>query len=213
MPNADLPTTHEAIRELVAREDAAALELLTDVAASGDPFLRRTAVEAIGNHPQAGSVHAVILTALTDPSEYVVRTACNVVAKCGIFEAHDRLLSHLASPSGSTRESALHALCAIWHDSDFSMVFRIYQRDDEIRVRRKAASVLRATVSSETWRRLFDVFSVDELARHRQWACELAEAFSGIEMMPLLSKLTCDPDGHVRKAASRAVETISARMG
>jgi hypothetical protein len=157
-------------------------------------------------------LQAIILRALIDPSEYVVRAACNVVAKCKISEAHDLVLSILASRSGSTRETALHAVTAVWQDADFSVVFRAYQGDAEIRVRREAASVLRAHVVSENWRTLFNAFYVDELARHRQWACEIAEAFSGAEIVPLLSKLTLDSDGHVRKAASRGIEIISSRQ-
>jgi len=211
MPNVELPTTHEAIRELVSRRDAAALELLTKVAASDDQFFRRTAVEVIGKHKEVRSLQGVILRALIDPSEYVVRAACDVVARCKVSEAHDLILSNLASTSGSTRQSALRAISAIWQDADFSVVFRAYLRDAEIHVRREAAWVLRTRAVSENWRTLFDAFSVDVLARHRQWAREIAEAFSNAEMVPLLSKLAFDSDGHVRKAASRAIEIISAR--
>jgi HEAT repeat protein len=212
MPKIELPTTYQAIRDLGSREDAAALELITGAAASDDQFLRRTAIEVIGNHPQVGSLHAIILRALTDPSEYVVRTACNVVAKCRIAEAHDRVSSILASRSGATRETALRALSTVWQDADFSVVFRIFQNDPEIEVRRGAASVLRAHADAKNWRTVFDAFHSDELARHRQWACEIAAALSNVEIVRLLSRLTLDSDGHVRKAASRAIETILARQ-
>jgi hypothetical protein len=58
----------------------------------------------------------------------------------------------------------------------------------------------------------FDVFCVDELARHRQWACEIAERFSGAEVLPVLSTLSLDIDGHVRKAALHASRTVSGRV-
>jgi HEAT repeat protein len=213
MPNVELPTTHEAIRELVSRQDAAALELLADVAASDDQFLRRTAVEVVGNHLQFRSLQSVILNALTDRSEYVVRTACDVVAKCKISEAHDLILSLLESISGSTRQTALRALSAIWRDADFSAAFRAYERDAEIRVRREAAWALRKHAVAENWRVLFEAFSEDELARHRQWACEIAKSFAGAdETRQLLSKLTFDSNGHVRKAAARTIEMISTRQ-
>jgi HEAT repeat protein len=156
-------------------------------------------------------LQTVILNALVDTSDYVVRTACEIVAKLEISEAHDLMLSLLARASGSTRQTALRALCAIWCDADFPVVFHAYERDAEIRVRREAAWVLRRRAATENWRMLFDAFSVDELARHRQWACELAENFSGVEIPPLLSQLSFDSSGHVRKAASRAIEIISAR--
>lgn len=213
MPVAKLPTTQEGVRELTFRQDMGALQLLTDVAGSDDEFLRRTAVEVIGNHPQARSLQPVIVKALKDPSGYVVRTACDVVAKCEIFEAHDVVLSNIASVSGATRRAAIRALSVIWNEPDFDVVFPVYQRDVEINVRKEAAWVLRTHASPKTWRTLFDAFSVDELARHRQWACEVAQAFSGAEIVPLLAALGLDPDGHVRKAASRAIKAISTRRG
>jgi hypothetical protein len=66
-------------------------------------------------------------------------------------------------------------------------------------------------LARQTGRTLFDAFYRDELARHRQWACDLAETFSGTEILPLLLQLSFDLDGHVRKAASRAARTLSSR--
>jgi HEAT repeat protein len=128
-----------------------------------------------------------------------------------LSEAHFIVQSLLANASAATRRSAIRALGTIWVDTDFSSIFRIYVNDSEIDVRREAASVLRLRVSPANWRTLFDAFYRDELARHRQWACDLAEAFSGTEILPLLSQLSLDLDGHVRKAASRAALTLSSR--
>jgi HEAT repeat protein len=154
---------------------------------------------------------AIILGALGDSSGYVVRTACDVVAQWKLSEAHDLVQPLLANRSAVTRRSAIRALGTIWVDTDFSLIFQIYANDSQIDVRREAASVLRLRVGSANWRTLFDAFYRDELARHRQWACELAETFSGTEVLPLLLQLSLDLDGHVRKAASRAALTLSSR--
>ena len=206
-----LPTTHEAVRELGSREDAAALEILAGVAAVDDQFLRRTALEIIGKHPHGRDLGAVILSALGDPSEYVARTACEVVEQWGLLEARNLLVPLLANVNEATRQSAIRALGAVWVDADFPGVFRIYAEDFAADVRREAAWVLRRRATAANWRTLFDAFSEDELVRHRVWACELAGNFSGLEIFPLLSRLASDPDGHVRKAAARATETISSR--
>jgi len=206
-----LPTTHEAVRELVSREDAAALEILAGVAAVDDQFLRRTALAVIGQHPHGRELRAVILSALGDPSEYVVRTACEVVEQWELSEAHDLLLPLLANLNEATRQSAIRALGAVWLDADFPLIFRIYTKDLAADVRREAAWVLQRRVSAADWRTLFDAFCGDELVRHRVWACELAGNFSDSEIFPLLLRLASDPDGHVRKAAARATETISSR--
>jgi HEAT repeat protein len=206
-----LPTTHEAVRNLASREDAVALNALADAAAVSDQFLRRTAIEVIGRHPRGRELSAIILGALGDSSGYVVRTACDVVAQWKLSEAHDLVHPLLANVSAATRRSAIRALGTIWADEDFSSIFHIYTNDPKIDVRREAASVLRLRASLANWRTLFDAFYRDELARHRQWACDLAEAFSSTEVLPLLLQLSSDLDGHVRKAASRAARTLSSR--
>jgi hypothetical protein len=211
MPDTRLPTPHEAIHELRSREDAEALKALAAAAKSTDQFLRRSSVEVIGLHPRGRELQSIILDALTDTSGYVVRTACDVVERCKLAEAHDRVRALLADTSEATRQTALRTLGSIWVDEDFPLVFQIYSKDCETDVRREAASVLRQRATSSNWRPLFDAFRLDELARHRSWACELAEAFSAAESLPMLSELACDIDGHVRKAASRAAQAISKR--
>jgi HEAT repeat protein len=200
---------HEALRQLADREDKDALTALAKAAVDNDQFVRRTAVETVGRHPLGRSMGALILAALKDPSSYVVRTACEVVARWKLSKAHELILALLDDPSPATRQSAIRSLNEIWSDADFPLMVHIYSKDSNIRVRREAAFVLRQRASLQNWRPLFDKFYVEDLARHRQWACELAEAFSGTETLPLLSQLSLDRDGHVRKAALKAIKTIS----
>jgi HEAT repeat protein len=211
LPGGQPPMTHEVIRELEFREDAETLKALAQAAASDDQFLRRTAMEVIGRHPQGRELRTIILSAFGDPSEYVVRTACDVVALWGLNEAHKLVAALLTNASKVTRQTAIRALGTLWVDADFPLIFGIYTSASEIDVRREAAWVLRRRVTSAHWRTLFDAFYVDELPRHRQWACELAENFSGPDILPVLSQLSLDVDGHVRKAASQAIQTLSCR--
>jgi hypothetical protein len=210
-PRARPPITHEVIRELASQEDAGALNALAEAAAAEDQFIRRTAVEVIGRHPRGRELRAIILSAIRDPSEYVVRTASEVVAQWELSEAHELVVALLANASKATRQTAIRTLGAIWVDADFPLIFRIYTSAFEIDVRREAAWVLRRRVTSTHWRTLFDAFSVDEFPRHRQWACELAENFSGPDVLRVLSQLSLDDDGHVRKAASRAIRKLLSR--
>jgi len=204
-------TAHDAIRDLGAREDAGALELLADAAASSDQFLRRTAIEVIGHHRHGRELRALILGALEDGSEYVQRTACEVVAQWALSEAHGAVVALLASSSQSTRRVAVRTLGAIWQDADFPPVLHIYAAASETEIRREAAWVLRQHATLARWRTLFDAFSTDELPRHRQWACELAETFSASNIIPALSQLLSDRDGHVRRAAAHAIQIVSNR--
>jgi HEAT repeat protein len=204
-------STVTVIPKLALQEDAAALNALANAAGVEDQFIRRTATEAIGRHPDGRELRSIILRALQDPSEYVVRTACDVVARWALQEAHELVVGLVTNPSAATQQSAIRALGTIWIEADFSMMFRIYSNASENEVRREAAWVLRQRATSAHWRTLFDAFQVDELARHRQWACELAEKFSDPKFLPALSQLSSDVDGHVRKAASKAIQALSNR--
>jgi HEAT repeat protein len=204
-------TAHDAIRDLGARKDAGALTTLADTARSGDQCVRRAAIEVIGRHPHGRELSAVILNALEDGSEYVQRAACDVVAQWELSEARGAVVALLMALSQSTRRVAIRTLGAIWQGTDFPLLFRIYAGASEIEIRREAAWVLRQHATSAQWRTLFDAFSIDELPRHRQWACELAESFSGSDILPVLSQLLSDDDGHVRKTAARAIQVVSNR--
>jgi HEAT repeat protein len=154
-------------------------------------------------------LRGVVLKALGDHSDYVVRTACEAVARWELIEAHERVVALLANASAVTRQAAIRTLDAIWLDSDFLAIFRIYTSARETGIRREAAWVLRRRAASANRRLLFDAFRKDGLPRHRQWACELAETFSAPDIVPLLLPLASDADGHVRKAALRAIRTLS----
>ena len=157
------PTTHEAIRTLVSGEDAGVLSALAEAAAVEDQFLRRTAIEVIGCHSHGRELCTIIMSALGDPSEYVVRAACEVVAQWKFREAHTLVAALLVDASKATRQAAIRALDTIWIDADFSLIFRIYTSASEIGVQRDAAWVLRRRVSPAHWRTLFDAFYLDEL--------------------------------------------------
>src|SRR3954451_24461897 len=100
------PISLEGVRELASREDAGALNELAEAAALKDQFLRRMAIEVIGRHPQGSELSAIILNALGDPSEYIVRTACEVVAQWKFSEAHEPVAALLADVSKATRQAA-----------------------------------------------------------------------------------------------------------
>lgn len=204
--------TYEAIRSLVSRNDDEALSKLRTLSTASDAFVRRTAIEVIGQHRRGRELCAIIVAALSDQSNYVRRTACGIVELWKLAEAHDLLLLFLKEPEASTRECALRALAAVWISTDFQVVFDVYKRDPEITVRREAAWTLRQGTHADDWQPLFSAFHDDELPRHRSWACELAETFGDRDILPALASLIEDEDGHVRKSAALAQRAIMARI-
>lgn len=205
------PERWSAFAALARTGDVTGLQALTDFLQSRDCYVRRAALEAIGNHIQARTSAALIVPGLRDSSEFVVRTACEVAAKLGLYEAHDDLLKLLFSPLESTRQAALCALETLGQDKDFEAVLRVFASDPSKAVRKQAAWTLRSAATSWNWSRLFSLWYADEPPRHRQWACELAETFGDADVLPQLFLLSGDANGHVRKAAHLAAERIQAR--
>jgi HEAT repeat protein len=98
----------------------------------------------------------------------------------------------------------------LWLDSDFEPVFKIHITDKNGNVRTQAAWTLRRNVAQGNWKTLFEVWQKDEMSRHRVWACELAAQFGTVSNLSVLKKLSDDKDGHVRKAAKKAIGILSA---
>ena len=182
--------------------------MLAQAAASKDHFLRRTAIDVIGKHPRGRALRNLILSALSDQSEYVVRTACDVVAKWELTEAHELIVDLLHDARTATRQVAIRTLGKIWIETDFPKVFEIFKNPFDASLHREAAWVLQQHITAKHWQSLFDAFQKNKLPRRRQWACALIEHFSDAGALPALYNLARDPDGHVRKAALQAMTNL-----
>jgi HEAT repeat protein len=178
---------------------------------SPDPYVRRAAAEAIGQHSEGRQLQSVLLDLALDPNEYVVRSACEAVANLGIEAAHDRLVSLLRSGESVTRCAAVRALRRIWRESDFAEVFRMSVHDISDEVAKEAAWTLRERATALNWPALFHEWRTHSIPRHRVWACELAAAFGGFGALSQVRQLLGDADGHVRRMAADALAQIEAR--
>ncbi|MCL4691431.1 MAG: HEAT repeat domain-containing protein [Candidatus Hydrogenedentes bacterium] len=190
------------------RPGGESLRVLAEQLSSPDTHFRRAAVGAIATHPDGRELERDILERLKDPSDQVVREACNTAASLGLRSAHDIIISLLDSSADSTRIAAITALSDLWEDGDFQRLFTLYRREQEEIVRKEAAWVLRDRVGKKNWRELFDCFLADEIPRHRTWACELAGAFGMTDVEKVIQELLNDQDGHVRRAAHDAIDRL-----
>jgi HEAT repeat protein len=205
-----IPARWAAFVALAHTAGERALAVLRESAHSSDPHARRAAVEAIGVHPEGGRAGDIMCRLLADTHDFVVRSACEAAARQQVAEAHDAILRLLDDEDESTRATALLALRELWKDTDFDRVFRVFASDMSTKAQKEAAWTLRSIASPSTWRQLFEVWRADSLPRHRQWACELAAAFGGREVLPDLGRLSNDVDGHVRESAVLAVRQVGA---
>jgi HEAT repeat protein len=191
---------------LGARGDLESLDLLTESTRSDDPYVRRAALEAIGQHRLGSQEEAIVCRMLQDANEYVVRTACDVAAELRLGSAHALITALLKDPTIETRISALLALRSLWRPEDFALVESCFRCDTSAKVRYQAAWVLHAHADAQTAAQLCSLWRDDPLPRHRVWACDLVHRFR-LADSGFLQKLICDKDGHVRLAARRAERT------
>ena len=153
----------------------------------------------------------MVCEGLDDASEYVAWAACEAAVKLKLGAAHDGILTLLEHRPPNLRAAAVRALAVLWRDPDFPKVFHLMQRDSADEVRKDAAWTLRKRADRSNWRLLFDTWRGEHPPRHRLWACELARTFGDGEILPLLAQLAEDRDGHVRKAAARAIAVVQER--
>ena len=199
------PSAWAAFRMLAAWGDEASLRVLCEQAQAPDWRYRRAAIEALAGHALASRARQVIVVALGDVSPYVARTACEAVGSLAIPQARRGISALARDPDPATRGAALRAWAAVWRPEDFEPVYRIYAQDKVEQVRREAAGLLRQHADAANWQRLFAAWSTAPFGRHRVWACELAARFGVAGVEAALRERLHDKDGHVRKAASRAL--------
>jgi HEAT repeat protein len=187
-------------------ETSDALTKLIELSQSSDWRFRRIAIDALAYDLQAKKAIEPLRAALRDSSPYVIRTACKTIAKIKLVELHDNVVALLKSNDPATRQSAVKALDEIWQVTDFDEAFGLLLSDKVAKVRNEAAWTLRAHATNENWMKLFEVWWQDSVIRHRKWACELALMFDAHKVKNELEQLSSDKDGHVRKAALKALE-------
>jgi HEAT repeat protein len=200
------PLAWASFRALSYLGTSVSLKKLIELSQSSDWRFRRSAVDAIAYHPQAEEAIKTVGEALSDSSEYVIRVACEVVAKLKFVALHDKVLHLLTSADPNIRECAAKALNEIWQMDDFDKVYSIYATEKIQKVRNAAAWTLRDHATNDNWLKLFEAWWQDSLVRHRKWSCELASTFGVNQVKKELEKLALDKDGHVRKAAIKALE-------
>jgi len=194
-----------AFQALTKHSSPESFNLLISYSKSSDWRFRRAAIEALTEHPRAKQAIELFIEALSDQSEYVVRTACHSAAVLNIKQAHDTIIQFLKSHNDKTKECALRTIACLWSPNDFSLVYSLFTSDLNEKIRREAAWTLRKIASEESWQILFNTWKNDTFPRHRLWACEVAYKYGTIDCRNDLEILAKDNDGHIRKAAAKAL--------
>lgn len=204
--NADLGAQRwAAIRALGCKNTQESIHLLAHYLQSKDLYIKRAALEALSFHSESSSLTKQILAFLADASPILVRTACETVKSLKLVVAHDLIIKLIRDPSEETRIIALSTISELWRATDFGIILTIFKHDGSDSVKKEAAWVLYNHATSENWSELFNSWHLDNLPRHRSWACKLAAKFGSRDIRDKLKILAVDEDGHVRKAAQVAI--------
>ena len=181
---------------------------LIELSQSPDWRFRRSAIEAMAYHPQVEKAIGTIHRALEDSSHYVISAALQSIARIRIQSFHDDVVDLLKSTTPSIKVDAIATLSEIWRIEDFEIIYNIFLSEKNEKIRNTVAWILRVHVTENNWYKLFDIWWKDPYKHCRTWSCELASTFGikGVEKQ--LLTLTSDEDGHVRKAARKALEII-----
>ena len=196
-----------AFKALGQKEDEQSKNFLIQQLVIGDWTHRRAAIEALATR-HCEVIADRIAGLLSDPSEYVLRTALDAVRCCVIRRSHDRVAALLSSTDESTVFSAVRALGAIWEPEDCRLVFGLHQSSRSVRLRKEAGYVLAQTAGPTNYKELVLYWMEHPQPYFRTVACELIDKFAASDLRHVLVKLQDDPDGHVRKAARKAAESI-----
>lgn len=191
------------------------LELLLSVISDGsrDWRIRSAAARAIGMHPlgrQAGS--SIVLQLLDDPNPHVVWSASVAAASLDLAEAVPRLILALNSPDNIISAGAFNALLTLRKSGDLYTLIEMY-READYKGRNRLSYQIHVRIHPAIWREIFDLFKASDVDHDREAAARLAHAFGSAEVIPHLVVLARDENGHVRGAASRAIDEIRNRGG
>ena len=194
-----------AIAALGFKDDLASLDLLVQLLTHRDWSYRYSAVLAIKNHAKVNVVLHIVRSLLHDASQYVVRAACSILAELKDYGCRDSIIRLLSTSERDTRLSALSSLKELWAPSDIDLVISIYHSDNDEMVHRAAGFIMWENSNENNWQRLLNCFWNDPLPRHRLWACQLIGKFGDFHDHPQLVALLDNKDGHIRKAANKAL--------
>jgi len=205
-----IPARWAAFVALAHTPGEPALAVLRASVESPDPHVRRIAVEAIDIHPEGNRLDAILCHLLSDAHGAVVRSACEAAAVKRVTAAHDSILRLIDAGEESTRVVSC-VPCVRSGRSPTSIVssprFPLMVRPMFGRKRRGRYSqmhLLQRGAGCLRWR-------ADSLPRHREWACGLASAYGGSDVLPDLRGLVNDIDGHVPERAAQAARDLEAR--
>lgn len=195
----------ETVAALARDSSEESLELLLALMSSAHGDLGGVAAEVLPEHPLARSAAATLGRMLSDPLPCVARRACSCVARLGLVEFHDDIVTLLRDESALTRAGALEALGMLWQPADFDRLVEVMRRDRSHDARMVAARTLRAHADRGNWEGLAAGWFAGIDHELRVLACALAAEFGPAPFEAQIRSLLSEPTAEVAACARRAL--------
>jgi hypothetical protein len=120
----------------------------------------------------------------------------------------------LAALSGDKAafSSAYRRLWALRDTRALPGLIGIYRRSEHTQ-RKWIGQLIGRSMCPRAWCELFGLFGASDVDEHREWAARIAQEFGDGGAEEALLVLEHDANGHVRTAATRALQAIRGRAG
>ena len=179
---------------------------LTDLLTNSDWTHVRSAIEAIGNNIRGLQLEDKLIRFLDGNNKFIVTATIKALSNLRSENSHDKIRGLINRDNVEIKQAAIEGLSNIWQVSDFDFLADYYNHQENDTIKKAIGFVLAEHVDKSNWKRFFDIYSIDTITRHREWALVFASEFSSDEK--LIAPFLKDKDGHIRKKAQKFMETI-----
>lgn len=200
------PKSWPALQAIAGRNGDDVSNSVRSLLAAPDPYIRRYLVDSLrqaGNVPSfVEEIHALLF----DDNAYVVSAACDALGGALHSRSVERIRELLCSQDSGIVLAAIGALQALRATHVFPDLLELYDQKKLRDLTFVLAEALVELTDESNWRELFKRLARDSAPRARTLACLLMERYGAKAELEILQPLVKDSDGHVRKAAARALK-------
>ncbi|MBR4245920.1 MAG: HEAT repeat domain-containing protein [Treponema sp.] len=203
-----MPHKYEAIKALAKINTAESREALHSLLSLDDAYIKRFALEELGNIESKENLAGIISNIAKDKNEFLTRTSLSIIEKQGITSLHGFVAESLKSQDLLTLEYALNAINQIWSDDDFTAIMELSKKEQNQEIKKKCYEVLCKHATPSNWQSVYKLIRTNKIPQIRLLACRLLLDNFSDEFMSDIQAFAKDKDGHIRKLAANYLKKI-----
>lgn len=206
-----MPHKYEAIKALAKINTAESREALHSLLSFDDAYIKRFALEELGNIECKEALAKIISNVSKDKNEFLRRTSLSIIEKQGITSLHGFVAESLKSQDPLTLEYALNAINQVWSNDDFTAIMELSKKEQNQDIKKRCYEILCNHANSSNWQSVYKIIRTNKIPQIRLLACKLLTDNFSDEFMSDIQAFAKDKDGHIRKlAANYLKENLSA---